>query len=73
MNIVKGMLRPMFCIDINIHIVTGNEKLCKIYFKKVTFQNVLVFLSTFLIDIITPLISSTEVACDVMFVQQVIQ
>ena len=32
-----------YSVLIYIHIVTGNEKLCKIYSKKLFFQNVLVF------------------------------
>ena len=55
-----------------MHIVTGNEKLCKIYFKKLFFQNVLVFIDLF-IDIITPVYSSTQIAFDAMCVQHVIQ
>ena len=47
--------RRQFCLEcsgqysvlIKIHIVTGNEKLCKIYFKKLFFQNVLVFIDLF--------------------------
>ena len=68
--------RRQFCLEcsgqysvlIKIHIVTGNEKLCKIYFKKLFFQNVLVF-----IDLITPVISSTQTACGAICVQHVIQ
>ena len=56
------MLRPIFCI----------EKLCKIYLEKLFLQNVLVFID-FFIDIITLVISSTQIACDVMCVQHVIQ
>ena len=52
--------------------MTGNEKLCKIYLRKLFFQNVLAFINLF-IDIITPVISSTQIACDVMWVQHVIQ
>ena len=53
-----------------MHIVTGNEKLCKIYFKKLFFQNVLAFIDLF-IDTIISVISSTQIACDVMCVQYV--
>ena len=35
---VKGMLRPIFSIDINT--VIGTENLCKNYFKKLYFQNI---------------------------------
>ena len=55
------MLRPIFCIDINTH----SEKLCKIYFKKLFFQNVLGIID-FFIDIITPVVSSNRIVCDVM-------
>ena len=44
---LKGMLRPIFCIDIK-HVITGNEKLFKIYLKKLFFQNVLSFYGSFL-------------------------
>ena len=48
----------------------GNEKLCKIYFKKLFFQNVLAFIDLFIGTIIF-VISSTQIACDVMCVQYV--
>ena len=51
---------------------TGNEKLCKIYLNKLFFQNVLVFIDLF-IDIITSVISSAQIAFDVMCVQHVTQ
>ena len=41
--LIKGILRPILCLDIYIHIVAGHEKLCKIYF----FQNVLAFIDLF--------------------------
>ena len=50
--------------------MTGNEKLCKIYFKKQFFQNVLAFIDLFL-DTIISVVSSTQIACDVMCVQYV--
>ena len=50
----------------------GIEKLCTIYLKKTIFQNVSVFTDLF-IDIIIPFISSTQISCDVMCVQHVIQ
>ena len=49
--------------------MTGNEKR-KIYFKKLFFQNVLAFSDLF-IDTIISVISSTQIACDVMCVQYV--
>ena len=52
--------------------MTGNEKLCKIYLKNIFFQNVLVFI-IFFIDIITPTITYTQFACDIMCVKYVIQ
>ena len=59
------MLGPVFCIDINTH-SDRKEKLRKIYLKKLFFQNVLVFIDLF-IYIITPDISSTQIACDIMW------
>ena len=47
-------------------------KLCKIYFKKLFLQNVLVFIDLF-VGIITFATSSTQTACEVMCVQYVIQ
>ena len=41
-NLLKRMLRPIFCIDINTH-----EKFCKIYSKKLFFQKVLAFIHLF--------------------------
>ena len=48
--------------------VTRNEKLRKIYFEKLFFENVFVFIDLF-IDIIALTISSTQFACDVLWVQ----
>ena len=62
------MLRPIFCIDINTH----SDWICKIYLKKLFFQNASVFINLFK-DIITPVISCTQIACDIMCVQHVIQ
>ena len=42
------------------------------FLKKLFFQNVLVFI-IFFIDTITPVVSSTQIACDAMCVQHVIQ
>ena len=42
---LKGMLQPIFCIDINTY--SENEKLCKISFKKLFFQNILAFIDLF--------------------------
>ena len=50
--------------------MTGNQKSCEIYFKKLFFQNVLAFLIFFIVTIIS-VISSTQIACDVMRVQYV--
>ena len=50
--------------------MTGNERLYKIDFKKLFFQNVLAFIDLF-IDTIISVISSTQIACDVMCVQYV--
>ena len=36
-----------YSVLIQIPIVTGNEKLCRIYFKKLFFQNVLAFINLF--------------------------
>ena len=44
----NGMLLPIFSIDINTYSDrTVDEKLCKIYFKKLFFENVLVFIDIF--------------------------
>ena len=40
--LIKGILRPIFCIDIN----TGNGKLCKIY-EKILFSKYLSFIDLF--------------------------
>ena len=69
-KIFKGILWPIFYIDI-IYILTGNEKLCKIYLKFFFFK-MFKFLLAFSIDIITSVISSTQIACDVMCVQHLI-
>ena len=50
--------------------MTGNEKLCKIYFKKLFFQNVLAFIDLF-IDTTIFVIPFTQIACDVVCVQYV--
>ena len=55
-----------------IRTVTLNEKLSIIYFKKLFFQNVLVFID-FIIDIITSVVLSTQNPCDVTCEQHVIQ
>ena len=53
--------------------VAENERQCKILFlKKLFFQNVLAFKDDF-IDITTPAVLSTQITCDVMFEQYVIQ
>ena len=52
--------------------MTGNENLCKIYFKKLFFQNGLAFLIFFIVTIIS-VISSTQIACDVMCCVQYVQ
>ena len=45
--------------------MTGDKKLSKIYLKKLLRQSVSVLL-IFFIAIVTPVISSTQIACDVM-------
>ena len=50
--------------------MTGNEKLCQIYLKKLFFKNVLAVIDLF-IDTIIPVISPTQIACDAMCVQYV--
>ena len=57
----KGMLLPVFCIDINTHI------------KKNYFLKMFWFLFIFFIDIITSAISSAQIARDVICEQYVIQ
>ena len=59
-----------YSVLIWIHIVVGNEKLCKIYFKKLFFQNVLAFIDVFYRYHIS-VISSTQIPCNVMCVQYV--
>ena len=54
-----------------IQILTGNEKLCKVYLKNYFFK-MFKFLLTFFMDIITSVVSSTQIGCDVMCVQRVI-
>ena len=66
---LKGM--PIFSIDINKHI-NSEWKIMQVLLKNY-FLKMLKFLLTFFIDIITPVISSTQIACDVMCVQHVIQ
>ena len=68
---LKGILLPIFCIDINKHI-NSEWKIMQVLLKNY-FLKMLKFLLTFFIDIITPVISSTQIACDVMCVQHVIQ
>ena len=36
-----------YSVLIKMHIVTGNEKLCEIYFKNLFFQNVFTFIDLF--------------------------
>ena len=61
-----------YSIMMKIQILTGNEKLCKVYLKNYFFK-MFKFLLTFFIDIITTVISFTHIACDVMCVQHIIQ
>ena len=51
--------------------MTGNEKLCKIYLEKLFFQNVLAFIDLFYRYHYISVISSTQIAFDVMCVQYV--
>ena len=69
-NLIKGMLRQIFCVDINIHIDT-KRNIMQNLFKKLFFR-MFKFLLAFFIDIITPVISSTQITRDVMCVQHVI-
>ena len=64
------MFEAIFCIDVNTHICKKRKKYAK--FKNQFFFKMLKFLLIFFIDIITPVISSTQIACDVLFVQHVI-
>ena len=43
------------------------------FIKKSIFSKCFKFLLTFFIDIIAPVISSSQISCDVMFVQNVIR
>ena len=69
-NFIKGMLRQIFCVDKNTHIDT-KWKIMQNLFKKLFFR-MFKFLLTFFIEIITPVISSTQITRDVMCVQHVI-
>ena len=64
------MLRATFCIGINTH-SAKNEELCEIYLKNLFFQNVLVLIDLFH-GYHFPVISSTQIVCDFMCVQHVI-
>ena len=54
-----------------MHILTGSEQLCKIYLKNY-FSEMFKILLIFFTDTITSVISSIQIACDVMCVQYVI-
>ena len=62
----KEALRPIFYIDINSHI-DRKLKIMQNLLKNYIFK-MFKFLLTFFIDIITPVISSTQIACDVLCV-----
>ena len=68
--IIKGILRPIFCIDTNTHIDT-KWKVMQNLLKKLFFQNVWVFINPFY-RYHQSIISPTPIACDVMRVQHVI-
>ena len=68
-TLIKGILRPIFCIDINTQCQEMRnyvKNFLKIYIFKM-FSLLLIFF----IDTIISVISSTEIACDVMCVQYV--
>ena len=70
LKVFKGILQPIFYIDINTYIDRKwkiMQNLLKNYFFKM-FK----FLLTFCIDIIISVVSSTQIACDVICVQHVI-
>ena len=52
--------------------MSGDEKLCKTFFEKLFFQNVLGFVYIFC-RYHYPFISSTQIVCYVVCVQQIIQ
>ena len=68
---VKGILRPIFQIDKNAHI-DRKLKIMQNLLKKTYFFKMFKFLLAFFIDITTPVISSTQIARDVMCEQHVI-
>ena len=68
---LKGILRPIFYVDINTHI-DMKLKIMQNLLQETIFLKMFQFLLTFFIDIITPVISSTQIACDVMCAQYVI-
>ena len=63
--LLKGILRPIFYIDINTYI-DRKWKIMQSLLDKKFFFKMFKFLLTFPIDIITPVILSTQIACDVM-------
>ena len=67
----KGILRPIFYIDIDTHI-DRKSKIMQNLLKKINFCRMFKLLLTFSIDIITLILLSTQMACDVMCVQHVI-
>ena len=66
-----GILRPIFYTDINTHI-DMKWKIMQNLLKKPYIFKMFKFLLTFFIDIITAVISSTLIACEVICVQHVI-
>ena len=70
LNILKEC-SGRYSVLIEIHIITGNEKLHNIYQTKIFFQIALPLLIFF--TVITCAISSTQIGCDVMCVQYAIQ
>ena len=65
----KGILASIFCIDINTH----SDRKWKIMwnlFQKIIFSKCFSFFDLFIVTIIS-VISSTQIACDVMCVQYV--
>ena len=71
------MLWSIFYIDVNTQIDRKRKTMQNLLKKKLLktlkiFFKMFKFLLTFFIDIITPFISSTQIACDVMCVQHFI-
>ena len=66
---IKGKLLPIFC---NTHSVRKLKSYVKFIVKNYFFK-MFEFLLIFSIDIVTPIISFMQIACDVMCIEHLIQ